>query len=392
MVIVVVTRTHHQNFCQLASIPSFIIAMMSRVDFVVGNTYRTIPLENAKLDRTGQYKKVHDWVVYVDVLGDEAQKDAIDYVTFGMGQTFQPEIFRKAYPAEIIADKDDSNNMVPRERRWRFQSRQQSYGGITISITLSGTDGNQKTLIHRLQLFGNGAEQVRDCIYVMNPCSRNFSRTLLPESLGFSLGGDVFHHGDEGFYDCITMMHSKEIDDQFSVSKSVLTRICVDARNMSCDDLLKMCQQFVKYEDAIDSIASMNIKEYCQDCPTSNKQAMQGNSNKSRSNKLVSCDTIEKLSSCMNPDRSNKRYKLYLKLNNGTCSCVEFCFGGVASMGSIFIGNLICFCLAFVNNSIGLKRPSPLSEDCTVAAQWRMLFQWVIKDRYLEKSLKNNCV
>jgi hypothetical protein len=45
--------------------------------------------------------------------------------------------------------------------------------------------------------------------------------------------------------------------------------------------------------------------------------------------------------------------------------------------------NWIRFCTCFVANSIRLPSPSPLKPSRTQAEQFEMLFEYVIKDRYL---------
>jgi len=40
----------------------------NEVKVVVGNTLRRIPQSEAKLDRTGKFCKVNEWVLYVDVV------------------------------------------------------------------------------------------------------------------------------------------------------------------------------------------------------------------------------------------------------------------------------------------------------------------------------------
>ena len=67
---------------------------MSSINFVIGNTYTKISDSCAALDRTGFYRKVHDWILYVDVLlavdDDDDAADLIRKVEFNLGCTFDP--------------------------------------------------------------------------------------------------------------------------------------------------------------------------------------------------------------------------------------------------------------------------------------------------------------
>ena len=61
------------------------------VTYTVGNTYQKIPELRARMDRTRKHKKVHDWLLYLDIL--EGNPDHIQRVTFDLGASFQPRAF-----------------------------------------------------------------------------------------------------------------------------------------------------------------------------------------------------------------------------------------------------------------------------------------------------------
>jgi hypothetical protein len=52
------------------------------VDFVIGNTYIRLKDSNAKFDFTKTHRRVHDWTLYVDVIGDDNSADLIRKVQF----------------------------------------------------------------------------------------------------------------------------------------------------------------------------------------------------------------------------------------------------------------------------------------------------------------------
>ncbi|KAL7525844.1 hypothetical protein ACHAXR_003055, partial [Thalassiosira sp. AJA248-18] len=102
---------------------------MSSVNFIIGNSYAKINYSRAELDSTGKHRKVHDWTLYVDILGRDA--DLVKKVEFNMGKTFSPSKYISYCPVKV----QESNN------RWRFQTRQQTYGPIRAKIAIIGRGG-----------------------------------------------------------------------------------------------------------------------------------------------------------------------------------------------------------------------------------------------------------
>jgi transcription initiation factor IIF auxiliary subunit len=73
--------------------------MSNSVVLSIGNTYQRLPEHQAKLDRSRTYRKVHDWVLYVDVPNDHpGDKEIIDRVTFRLGSSFVPSDFVRHCP------------------------------------------------------------------------------------------------------------------------------------------------------------------------------------------------------------------------------------------------------------------------------------------------------
>lgn len=115
---------------------------MSSVKFVVGNTYREIPQGNAKLDRTHTFRKVHDWVLYVDIV--DGNVDMIQHVVFDMQkESFQPSVFSSAAPVKV--SRPDGTVA------WRFSTRQQTYAVINCAISLKGRGGSKVTVTHTVK-------------------------------------------------------------------------------------------------------------------------------------------------------------------------------------------------------------------------------------------------
>ena len=75
----------------------------------------------------------------------------------------------------------------------------------------------------------------------------------------------------------------------------------IDASTLSLQQIIKVCQNFIKYEEAMDSFMPWSKREdRCKDC-CSNKQAVDGSTNKQRNIRISKCATLEELVQCMDP-------------------------------------------------------------------------------------------
>ena len=101
---------------------------MSSIRFVIGNTYTKLSDQRAQYDSTNNHLKVHNWTIYVDVFGNDA--DLIKKVEFDMGPSFTPHKFTSYCPIKVS------------ENRWRFQSRQQTYGSVKVKVAIIGRGGS----------------------------------------------------------------------------------------------------------------------------------------------------------------------------------------------------------------------------------------------------------
>ena len=72
--------------------------MPSSVEFVVGNTYQSIPYNQAKLSSNGN-RKIHDIVIFMDVVSGDP--DIVEKVSFDLGGTFHPPVFTCVSPVPI---------------------------------------------------------------------------------------------------------------------------------------------------------------------------------------------------------------------------------------------------------------------------------------------------
>ena len=185
--------------------------------------------------------------------------------------------------------------------------------------------------------------------------------------------------GTEGINNCTNCLH--KIEPYYS--EGSLLNIRIDVSGRTFEEILKICLNFIKYEDAMDNIfISQQKKESKKSHLKSNKKEVEGKSNKERHVKVESCKSKQELRDCMNPDQSSD-YKLNLQ-NFVNSDTVEFRFTTLALQK---VMDWIQFCLYFVDNSIRFRTPSWLKDSRTVQEQQELLFQYVIKNRNLKKSL-----
>eukprot|EP00957_Ditylum_brightwellii_P208235 15356428-Ditylum_brightwellii.AAC.1 len=98
------------------------------VYLVVGNTYQRLPDSEARLNRDGTHRKVHDWVLFVDIT--EGNSELIKSVEFKLHPSFKPRSYLKTTPVNIV--------LPDGTRVSRFKTRQQSTVTFTPTIRITG--------------------------------------------------------------------------------------------------------------------------------------------------------------------------------------------------------------------------------------------------------------
>jgi hypothetical protein len=161
----------------------------------------------------------------------------------------------------------------------------------------------------------------------------------------------------------------------------------VDVSALSLDDLIKVCQNFIKYENVTDTFMPVSRRNGSPECERffrSNTKAMADagfTSNKSRHEALGRCQTKEQLAQMMNP--SGRYYKLNLQnLVSGRQPTLEFRQHS-ATTNSRKVDSWVRFCVAMVRHSVKLKAPKNFKSSRDVDFQFEALFQYLIKDRSL---------
>jgi Putative amidoligase enzyme len=402
--------------------------------FAVGNTYQRIPEGNAKLDRSRRFRRVHDYKVYVDVIAQRDQVDVVSHVEFNFGSSFRPSVFSHYTPVAVL-DRDGC-------QRWRFASRQQAFGVVSCQITLHGRGGSRLTIDHSIRTCNYEEPQVRRFVEnrpqktlgpvplpnvkfgielelttsasetpdqvarsVETRCNvpvqvmtdsysqarQTYSSWKLmrdssiachinrPDCNAFELVSPVLS-GQDGVGEVHQLVSTLTLIRSVKVNKSMGFHVHVNVEHVGLKGLIKVCQNFVKYEKAMDSFMpkSRRNNRYCK----SNKDAL-GTTNKGRIDRLGACRSIEALCEVMNPD--NQRYfKLNMQnLRTGRMPTVEFRqHSSTASAEKV--AHWVRFCILLVQNSVANKAPLALKAGRTVDDQMDMMFQYVIKDRFLE--------
>jgi hypothetical protein len=408
---------------------------MSSVKFVVGNTYRAIPQGNAKFDRTNKFRKVHDWSLYVDIIDGDV--DVIQHVVFDMqNPTFIPSVFQHAAPIKV--KRDDGTEA------WRFSTRQQTYAmNLPCAVTLKGRGGTAVKISHTVKAknredsvprifretrvqkalgpvtlpdvrFGVELELTSDQTHPPADVARTLQRQAgrpvqvmtddygaahnthehwklmsdssivchmhRPDCHAFELVSPILK-GAQGLEECRTVLAGVTRVGSIKVNKSMGFHVHVDVTNVSRRNLINICQNFIKYEDAMDSFMPVSRRNntFCK----SNRDAVPGRSNKQRHEALAQCMTIKALCETMNPEPGARYYKLNLQnLVTGRQNTIEFRQNS-SSASQEKVLNWIRFCVQFVTNSIRFATPSAMAKNRLASEQLDLLFQYVIKDRYL---------
>mmetsp|Transcript_17532 Transcript_17532/g.37031 ORF Transcript_17532/g.37031 Transcript_17532/m.37031 type:complete len:587 (-) Transcript_17532:711-2471(-) len=491
------------------------------VAFTVGNTYRRLAPSEASYDKlTGRHLKIHDWTLYVDVLAGQ-DPDIIDRVTFDMrDDSFATTAFTCHCPIRIknnlgssfigrISGIDNQNNSQkqigqstkeekeagksereaaviirphPNQSRWRFSTRQQTYGPVDVQINIRGRGGCRCTVPYKVVLNPGGYECPVDSLplfvekrphQLLKPLKMMdsqfalemyfgldgriatssslyetaksvYSRSKLPIRLLLEDGFEDFSNkpssnkqssgagpstpwvvklvlsassafeiskddaaeiisvsspalsGGHGLNECYKiieglpqsciLLNPSGSKHCASVSTTSI-HVQIDVSKLSLQQIIKVCQNFIKYEEAIDSIMPWHRRENrCHNC-RSNKQAMKGDTNKERNQRISKCETLRELVHFLNP--TNNHYKLNLRRLVGDNSHQSYPNQSIefrqhpSSKDKTTVTHWIRFCTAFVRNSARLRAPMALKATTSLEEEFDLLIEYVVKDRAL---------
>lgn len=406
------------------------------VDFVIGNTYIRLKDSNAKFDFTKTHRRVHDWTLYVDVIGDDNSADLIRKVQFDMPM-MTPSKFVCHCPIEL----NGGNGLG---HRWRFYTRQQTYGPVSVRIAIIGRGGtvlrrayrtilspggrrdSHETFVERNSLMPHPPVPIADVKFGVElelSTSANVSRgdvanliaskafvtaidvtdqyltvadshtdkwrlvsdgslvcsSSSPDCNTFELVSPILR-GGTGLQEVYRVMNALGKIPSIKINKSMGFHVHVNVQTLTLSNLKNVCQNFVKYEMAMDRFMPKSRRE--SDFCRSNRSVFGGPAtpNKTIHDMIASCTTKEELGNLMSP---TKYYKLNMKpLVSGRQPTIEFRqHSGTSDREKV--KSWIRFCVALVYNSASLRAPSHLGSNSDGDSMFDMLFMHAVKDRYL---------
>ncbi|EED93873.1 predicted protein [Thalassiosira pseudonana CCMP1335] len=408
---------------------------MSSIRFVIGNTYTKLSDHRAQYDSTNNHLKVHNWTIYVDVFGNDA--DLIKKVEFDMGPSFTPHKFTSYCPIKVS------------ENRWRFQSRQQTYGSVKVKVAIIGRGGSVLRRDFRIATSAGGMQSGEiDTFLEYRPHKPLVPVPMADGEFGIELElstatdmtvGRVVKlikekasvvvkdmSGHENYQrarnrnDIWVIMHDGSIacspgangcnrfemksrilkggdglgevdrviqalngiSSSLQVNKTMGFHVHVNVSDLSCSDLVKVCQNFVKYEKAMDSLMPASRRKGNFYCKSNRMAVSRGHhtSNDEIHNRLANCRSVEVLGNVMSPDKYHKLN--FGPLIGGQQPTIEFRQHS-STYNKEKIKNWIRFCMAFVHNSARYKAPSRASRSVDRDELFEMMMMYVVKDRYL---------
>jgi hypothetical protein len=416
-----------------------------KVQFVIGNTYQRLPHNSAPYDKSGRYRKVHDWALYLDVVSGDP--DLISKVSFHLGASFSPSEFTSSCP--ISVPRPDG------QESFRFQTRQQSYGSVAATITITGAGGTRmETTYEGIMLQDEGGESrpqtfaehrpPRPLVMKKLSPTQSFGIELeltSPEHVDTDLIGSMLNdklcqtttvtvvqgyrqgrqdiagwklvpdgsivcsrshpncntfelvspvlEGGNGLAQVNKVLQALGQMPGLKVNKSMGFHVHLDVSDLTQAQLIKICQNFIKYEHVVDALLPPSRRTGSQECDRyfkSNRDAMRMRRSKDRHLALSRCQDIHDLSALLNPD--GRYYKLNLQnLVTGRQPTLEFRQHS-ATINYQKVAAWVRFCTLLVQNSASLKAPTPFKEGRTVDFGMDALFQYVIKDRALRNFYK----
>ena len=410
--------------------------MTQSVELLIGNEYSRVPRASARWNRTNDYLKEHCVNIYVDVVN--GSPDTIEKISFDLGGSFEPSVFVCQAPVRVVRPNG--------QPAYRFSTKQDVYGAFTADIRVRGIGGSsleashnvlleekanrqkpasyrfverrpQKTLrmikLPDMQNFGVELELTSDMytspqaiaenmIYPMEvidswsegrptsgywkmiPDSSIICSTSAPDCNKFEIVSPVLCGGAGLSSIEITLrgLPKKSI----KVNKSMGFHVHVDVSNLSLSELKKVCQNFIKYEDVMDTFMPNSRRSGSEESMryfASNQEAVPGHSLKQKMAYLESCSSLTELVTAMNP--KGRYYKLNLtNLDEGRQETVEFRQHS-ATYDYHKIAAWVRFCIWFVVHAAKFRPPKAFAVGRSNEYKFQALFDYIIKDRALKQ-------
>ena len=396
---------------------------MKTIEYRIGNAY------HGRV-KSKQGNILHDWEVYVDITNGDINliRKVVFKITCG-GITLSR--------ASHCPSRSGSN--------WRYQLRKQTDGPIKVEIKMVGYGKNSVTTNKVRVSLSRGKEWSRpykfrttekpeaprpnaipECNFgielelstsahlsadnvarilssatskgvrdfTTNTLSQSENRTdiwriVVDSSISCPRGGECnkfelvspILKGGSGLTEVDRVLKALNTITSVEVGKSMGFHVHVDVSKLSCHELVKICQNFIKYERAMDSLMPPSRRKDAQFYCKSNEKAITSNNPHGA---LADCKSSADLARIMNPN-GVRYYKLNLQnLVTGRQPTLEFRqHSGSSNISKI--KNWIRFCTTFVHNSAKFDAPFSLRKAVDDDELFEMLMVHVIDDRYLRE-------
>lgn len=379
----------------------------------------------------------------MDILSSsESDADLVKKVEFNLGGSFDPSKFVSHCPIQVSIDGGGY--------RWRFQTKQTTYAPVSARIAIIGRGGTVLRRAFSVVCSPGGGRSSRDTFRehspddaltpvpmenvefgielelstsssvtttdVANSIAENATVTVLdlmhdysgarsrtdvwkimhdgslscPREHGencnkFELVSPILR-GGEGLGIVDRVMRALGNIPSVKVNQSMGFHVHVNVENLSLAKLKNVCQNFIKYETAMDKLMPPSRREnqYCK----SNKLAVASSVVYLAANsqyvlqKIDACTSRKELGDLINPE-GQKYFKLNLMpLTTKRQPTIEF-----RQHSSTYqrdkVKNWIRFCVAFVYNSAKYRPPAHLTRNYSDDELFDMMMMFVVKDRSL---------
>ena len=413
------------------------------VKFVIWQTLRKLPKEE-EAERTVKLEGdnnadvdtcllTHDWKIHLDVIEGDP-RPIIARIEADFGPSF---LRRRFFVSNRPCKKknaiiDGSNDNTPASV-WRcFESRQKCGGAVPIRFSIIGMGGtilrvksdsrletvegyfieknlstfavpNEQSPLQPIPLPINrpfSVQQVSDPLFGPDSVGseNNMPRSIriLPRKRNLS-----WERGEEGVKSIRQSMvesinQNAPAGDCDMITTIISIRLSEDIPNKKdLENITRLTQNFIKYEDAIDKIIQINRESAFVGVPLpsshnpirSNKRDVNGDTNRARHDTLgSSSSTIVDLVKSINP-RENQLYKLTFESEEQTGACVARFFLHAVPDDVDLTVTLLRFYTLFVHNSFRFQNPRPLKPTRSIEDEMEFLFSAVVKDRFVEEML-----